>query len=361
MLTVNVNLPDAQYPIYIGHGLLNNKELIRNFLEDQQVFLVSNETVYPLYEFPLQQLVAGLQWQKFLLPDGEQYKDLKTLSKLLDAMVKNEQRRQTTVIAFGGGVVGDLAGFAAAIYQRGVNFIQIPTTLLAQVDSSVGGKTGINHAAGKNMFGAFYQPKCVIIDTKTLETLPEREYRAGLGEVVKYGLIYDQAFFAWLEQNVQAVLQQDLQAVNFLIQRSCEIKATIVAKDEREANLRALLNFGHTFAHGIELGLGYGDWRHGEAVALGMVLAADLSVALGQLSAAEGERIKRLLQELQLPTVLPRQLTADVLLPLMAMDKKHTREGNRFITLAGIGQGKITNKVPLQVVQEIISTNGLTA
>ena len=343
MQTLNVSLGERSYPILIGSGLIGSAELILPHLKAPLVAVVSNETVAPLY---LSRLTAplrarGVKVTEIILPDGEEHKHWQTLNRIFDALLENRCERATTVIALGGGVVGDLAGFAAASYQRGVPFIQVPTTLLAQVDSSVGGKTGINHPLGKNMIGAFWQPRLVLADTDTLTTLPDRELRAGLAEVVKYGLIRDLPFLEWLEQNTERLLARDAGALTHAIARSCINKAEIVTEDETESGVRALLNLGHTFGHAIEAGLGYGEWLHGEAVAAGMAMAAELSRRLGWLSAADCTRIDALLKRAGLPTTGPA-LGAERYLELMALDKKVAAGKLRLVLLRRIGEGVVS-------------------
>lgn len=342
MPTLQLELGSRSYPICIGPGLLGRRDSLAPYIAGRQVMVVSNETVAPIY---LDRTLAGLndfQCDHVILPDGEQYKTLETLNTIFTALLEQRHDRSTTLIALGGGVVGDLTGFAAASYQRGVNFIQIPTTLLAQVDSSVGGKTGVNHPLGKNMIGAFYQPRLVLADTDTLGTLPERELGAGIAEVVKYGLIRDAEFFAWLEQNIEALRAREPAALAYAIERSCRNKADVVARDERESGERALLNLGHTFGHAIETGLGYGTWLHGEAIAAGMALAADLSHRQGWLSATDQQRIIELLARAQLPTQAPTTLNPERLLELMAVDKKVSGGKLRLILLKAIGHAVIS-------------------
>lgn len=345
MRTLNVSLGARSYPIHIGSGLLGRAELLVDKLKTPRVAVVTNETVARYY---LQTLTgalrgAGVVVTPVVLPDGEEYKNWQTLNLIFDAMLASRCDRSTTVVALGGGVMGDMAGFAAACYQRGVPFIQIPTTLLAQVDSSVGGKTGINHPLGKNMIGAFHQPRAVIADTDTLDTLPDRELRAGIAEVIKYGLIRDLPFFEWLEAHMERLLARDGEALTCAIERSCANKAEIVAEDETESGVRALLNLGHTFGHAIEAGLGYGVWLHGEAVAAGMAMAADLSQRLGWLGPGEVARIRALLERAGLPVKGPR-LGADRYLELMSLDKKVASGRLRLILLRAIGQGVISSE-----------------
>jgi 3-dehydroquinate synthase len=347
MQTLTVELGSRSYPIHVGRGLLAQGRLIAERLPQPRAAIVTDETVGPLYLEPLRTSLAaqGVATIDVVVPDGETHKNWQTLNAIFDALLASRCERSTTVIALGGGVVGDLAGFAAATYQRGVPFVQVPTTLLAQVDSSVGGKTGINHPAGKNMIGAFHQPLAVIADTATLDSLPERELRAGLAEVIKYGLIRDAEFFAWLERNIEGLLARDPEALAFAIARSCRNKAEIVAEDERESGMRALLNLGHTFGHAIEAGMGYGAWLHGEAVAAGMVLAADLSARLGLLPEADVGRVADLVRRAGLPVIAPA-LGAARFLELMAVDKKVEAGSIRFVVLEAIGKASLRNRVP---------------
>lgn len=349
MHTVEVSLGERSYPIHIGGGLLNRADLIRPHIHGKQVCIVTNSTVGPLYLQRLQDLLSDYQVDVVTLPDGEEYKTLETLNLIFDAVLAAQHHRTTTFIALGGGVVGDMCGFAAATYQRGVNFIQVPTTLLAQVDSSVGGKTAVNHPRGKNMVGAFYQPQVVIADTDLLQTLPPREYAAGLAEVIKYGLIADAEFFAWLETNMPALLAKDLEALSYAIQRSCEVKADIVAQDEREGGVRAWLNLGHTFGHAIEAAQGYGNWLHGEAVAVGMVMALDLSARLNWLRPEDCARLERLLEQADLPVRAPA-IPTEQFLRLMAGDKKVLDGQLRLVLLRAIGEAVVTADVSQQQV-----------
>ena len=343
MKTLHVDLGERGYPIYIGTGLLGRAELIAPFLAGDQAMVVSNETVAPLYLDALLKGLGNTTYESVILPDGEQYKTLDTLNLVFDALLRQRFTRRCTLIALGGGVVGDITGFAAACYQRGVDFVQAPTTLLAQVDSSVGGKTGVNHPLGKNMIGAFHQPRCVVADTDTLTTLDDRQLCAGLAEVIKYGLIGDEEFFTWLETNMDALLARDPAALAFAIERSCRDKAAIVAADEREAGQRALLNLGHTFGHAIETGLGYGQWLHGEAVACGMYLAAELSRRLGWLPAAEVERAARLLERARLPILPPPELDAQRFRALMSVDTTILDGRLRLVLLKHIGDAVISD------------------
>ena len=346
MQTLTVDLGNRSYPIHIGADLLAQPHLIAAHLPQQRAAVITNTTIAPLYLDRLVQGLAacGVEALPVVLPDGEQYKTWETLNVLFDALLTHRCERKTALIALGGGVIGDLTGFAAASYLRGVPFIQIPTTLLAQVDSSVGGKTGINHPLGKNMIGAFYQPLLVLADIGTLRTLPSRELSAGLAEVIKYGLIYDAVFFAWLEANMEKLLTQDEASIAYAVYRSCEIKAEVVAQDERETGLRALLNLGHTFGHAIESGMGYGNWLHGEAVAAGTVLAADLSQRMGLLTASEVERIRALYRAAGLPDTAP-DLGTDSYKRSMGLDKKVEGGRIRFVLLRGIGSALLSADV----------------
>ncbi len=342
MKTLELDLGDRSYPIHIGRGLLDDPQLIAPHVTASQVMIVSNETVAPLYLERTRAALQGFRLSEVILPDGERYKNLETWNLIFDGLLQQRFNRRCTVVALGGGVVGDMAGFAAACYQRGVPFIQIPTTLLSQVDSSVGGKTGINHALGKNMIGAFYQPRCVIADTDTLNTLEDRELSAGIAEVIKYGLIRDREFFDWLEEDMDALLARDPQALAYAIERSCRNKAEVVAADELEAGQRALLNLGHTFGHAIETGMGYGEWLHGEAVGAGMCMAAQLSRRLGWMDEAECERSIRLIQRARLPIMPPAEVSTERFLELMAVDKKVLDGGLRLVLLRGIGEALVT-------------------
>lgn len=342
---LTVALGPRAYPIHIGTGLLSNPDLYRPHLLNSQVMVVTNETVAPLYLEPLRMALEGYQVSEVVLPDGEQFKTLEVWNQIFDALLQARYGRDCTLVALGGGVIGDMAGFAAACYQRGVNFIQVPTTLLAQVDSSVGGKTGINHPAGKNMIGAFHQPRAVIADTSTLSTLPQRELSAGLAEVLKYGLIRDAAFLAWLETHMAELLARDADALAYVIRRSCEIKAEIVAADEHEAGQRALLNLGHTFGHAIETATGYGTWLHGEAVGVGICMAADLSARMGWLTEGDVARVRRLVAIAGLPVDPPADLSTERFLELMAVDKKVQDGRLRLVLLQQPGDALVTGDV----------------
>ena len=356
MQTLHVELGRRSYPIHIGQDLLSQAPLLLPHLKRKQVAVVTNTTVAPLY---LEKLLSALALQgvtvlPIVLPDGEQYKNAETLNHIYDALLANRCERSTTLIALGGGVIGDITGYAAATYLRGVPFIQIPTTLLSQVDSSVGGKTGINHPLGKNMIGAFYQPQLVLADTATLNTLPDRELSAGLAEIIKYGLIRDAKFLNWLEANMARLLAREPEALAYAIRHSCENKAEVVTADERESGERALLNLGHTFGHAIENGMGYGVWLHGEAVAAGSMLAAHLSRRLGWLTEADVSRIERIFNAANLPTVAPA-LGVERYLELMGLDKKVADGKIRLVLLQAIGQALISGDYPPEALRETLS------
>jgi 3-dehydroquinate synthase len=344
-VTLNVDLGARSYPILIGSGLLSRRDLLEPHLRHRDVMVVTNEIVGPIYLDPVRALLAGSRVAKVELPDGEQHKTMATVNRVLDSLVEARFGRDCVVLALGGGVVGDIAGFAASIYQRGVDFIQVPTTLLAQVDSAVGGKTGVNHPGGKNLLGAFHQPVCVLSDTDTLRTLPDRELSAGCAEVVKYGLIADADLFAWLEEQAEALLRRERAALGHVIRRSCELKAGIVGQDEREHGRRALLNLGHTFGHAIELHAGYGEWLHGEAVAAGTCMAAEFSARLGGLDPLAVDRIRRLFRRLQLP-VSPPPADPGKFLSAMGMDKKVVAGQIRLVLLDRVGAAHITGDYP---------------
>ncbi|MEO1890000.1 MAG: 3-dehydroquinate synthase [Cycloclasticus sp.] len=337
--TLHVELGSRSYPIYIGIGLITEQSLLIKHIASTQVLIVTNETIAPLYLDTLRsQLTPNVEVKTTILPDGETYKTLEYLNKIFDSLLEGRCNRQVTLIALGGGVIGDMTGFAAASYQRGVNFIQIPTTLLSQVDSSVGGKTGVNHRLGKNMIGAFYQPKCVLIDTSVLTTLPDRELSAGLAEVIKYGAICNIKFFEWLEQNMHKLLSRDVKTLTYAIKKSCEMKADVVAQDEKESGVRATLNFGHTFGHAIETHMGYGKWLHGEAVAVGMCMAADLSSKKGWLTAEDSTRLRALCEQANLPTKKPAEMTPQDFIKNMKVDKKNVTDSIRLILLRQMGE-----------------------
>jgi 3-dehydroquinate synthase len=344
--TLKVELGDRSYPILIGDRLLGQPEILRQHIGSRDILIVSNTTVAPLYLRSLTVALEGRRVVEVILPDGESHKTLGTVSRVLDVLVANRFGRDCTVVALGGGVVGDMAGFAAACYQRGVDFVQVPTTLLAQVDSSVGGKTGVNHPAGKNLIGAFHQPTAVLADTATLRTLPPRELRAGIAEVIKYGLICDLSFFAWLEANIERLLAADPTALEYVVQRSCEIKAQIVGRDERERGDRALLNLGHTFGHAIESATHYTEFLHGEAVGAGLLMAASMSQECGFLGQGDQvERVRRLLERAGLPTKIG-SVSPEVALEHMRIDKKVLSGRMRLVLLRAIGQSFVTADYP---------------
>ncbi|XP_021907842.1 3-dehydroquinate synthase, chloroplastic [Carica papaya] len=336
---VEVDLGSRSYPIYIGSGLLDQPELLQRHVHGKRVLVVTNCTVAPLYlDKVVDALTRGnpnVSVDSVILPDGEKYKDMDTLMKVFDKAIESRLDRRCTFIALGGGVIGDMCGFAAASFLRGVNFIQIPTTVMAQVDSSVGGKTGINHRLGKNLIGAFYQPQSVLIDTDTLNTLPDRELASGVAEVIKYGLIRDAEFFEWQEKNMEALLARDPAVLAYAIKRSCENKAEVVSLDEKESGLRATLNLGHSFGHAIETGFGYGEWLHGEAVAAGTVMAVDMSYRLGWIDDSIVNRVNNILKRAKLPTAPPDVMTVDMFKSVMAVDKKVADGLLRLILLKG--------------------------
>jgi len=362
MQTLHIQLENRSYPIYIGKELLSQIKLIEPHLKQKHVAIVTNTTVAPLYLDPLLTLLKqhGIKVFPIILPDGESYKNQETLNLIYDALLKEKCERTTTLIALGGGVIGDMTGYAAATYLRGVPFIQIPTTLLSQVDSSVGGKTGINHPLGKNMIGAFYQPQCVIADINTLKTLPQREFSAGMAEVIKYGLIRDEAFFDWLEKNIKGLMKLNPSLLIEAIQRSCQNKADVVEIDEHESGIRATLNLGHTFGHTIENAMGYGVWLHGEAVATGMVMAAHLSKLMGWLKDEEFTRIIKLLKEAKLP-VDPPNISEDRYMELMSMDKKVVDGKIRLVLQKGIGDAVITSDYDAKHLKTTLHTSNFSA
>jgi 3-dehydroquinate synthase len=353
--TLELILGERSYPIHIGAGLLAKSELFVPLISGDRVAIVTNETVAPLYLDAVRQGLVRYRPLPIVLPDGEKNKTLDSLNRIFDTLLAAKCDRQTTLIALGGGVIGDMAGFAAACYLRGVPFIQAPTTLLAQVDSSVGGKTGVNHPLGKNMIGAFYQPRGVVIDTETLNTLPDRELSAGVAEIIKYGLIRDSDFFSWLEVNIDKLLARDPGVLGEVIERSCRNKAEVVAEDEKEAGLRAILNLGHTFGHAIETGMGYGAWLHGEAIAAGQVMAADLSRRRGWLVDADVDRIEALFRRAHLPVRAPAELNTERMLELMALDKKIQAGKLRLVLLKAIGKAVVTSEVPVALLRETLS------
>ena len=356
-MQLTVELGERAYPIYIGSGYLTDRHLFERLLNNKKLCIVSNKNIADIY---LSRLQAALPYPAeciVLLPDGEQYKDMQHLQSIFDQALAAGLNRSSIMIALGGGVVGDMTGFAAACYQRGIDFVQIPTSLLAQVDSSVGGKTGINHPLGKNMIGAFHQPRAVIIDTDTLRTLPERELAAGLAEVIKYGLIADKAFFDWLENNIDRLNLQDTEALQYAIHQSCQIKAQIVAQDEKEGGIRAILNLGHTFGHAIEAARGYGDWLHGEAVAAGMVMAVDLSCRLGWIETDVLQRTRALLQQARLPVMAPASMSIEDFLRIMAIDKKNIHGAIRLVLLKSLGEAVVTEDFDRQLMEQVINDN----
>ncbi|OOF35831.1 3-dehydroquinate synthase [Rodentibacter heidelbergensis] len=355
MLCVNVELQERRYPILIGSGLLQEE---KNYPinKGERVMIVSNPTIAQFYLDTLTTTLEkrGAVVESVLIPDGEKYKTLESLNLIFTALLKGNHGRDTTIIALGGGVIGDVAGFAAASYQRGVRLIQIPTTLLSQVDSSVGGKTAVNHELGKNMIGAFYQPSLVLIDTLTLNTLPKREVNAGLAEVIKYGAILDYEFFVWLEKHIDDLVALKQDALQYCIARCCQIKADVVARDEREKGDRALLNLGHTFGHAIETHLGYGNWLHGEAISTGMMMAAALSEALGHLSISDVSRLEKLLARANLPTVSPDTMQPEDYLPHMMRDKKVLAGKLRLVLLKSLGQAYVATDTDHRLVLNAI-------
>ncbi len=358
MKTIHLDLGRHSYPIFIGTELLGKTELVTPHIRGGQVLVVSNETVAPLYLEQTLEAFNDYRCESVILPDGEQYKTLQTLNTIFDALLEQHFDRKCTLVALGGGVVGDITGFAAACYQRGVDFIQIPTTLLAQVDSSVGGKTGVNHPLGKNMIGAFHQPRCVIADIGVLDTLDDRQLSAGLAEVIKYGLIQDADFFCWLEQNMELLLARQPEALIYAIHRSCQDKAEVVAADEREeSGVRAILNMGHTFGHAIETGVGYGRWLHGEAVATGMLMAADLSQRLGWLSAQDVARIDNLIDKACLPTRAPADLQCDQFLELMAVDKKVSGGKIHLVLPRTIGESVVCSDYDPEILKQTLEAH----
>jgi 3-dehydroquinate synthase len=359
MKKIIVDLGERSYPIYAGNDLLGKNNLFSENIKSRQIMVVSNTTVAPLYLGKVMQSLKAMvpqdiEIESVILPDGEQFKTLDAVNEIITALLDKHFSRNSCLVALGGGVVGDITGFAAACYQRGVDFIQIPTTVLAQVDSSVGGKTGVNHVAGKNMIGAFHQPQAVIADTSVLDTLSDREVSAGLAEVVKYGLIRDEKLFDWLEENIGPLVNREPEALAYIIERSCRNKADVVAEDERESGVRAILNLGHTFGHAIETGLGYGTWLHGEAIALGMLMAADLSHRLGWIDKQVCDRIESILVKLNLPVTLPANFDPEKMRELMSVDKK-AKDGVLFlILLKGIGEAVVTDKFDEGLLMETL-------
>jgi 3-dehydroquinate synthase len=353
MESLRVALGSRSYPIHIGAGLIGSPASYAPYLEGGSAAIVTDEVVAPLYLDTVKKALAGARLTEIVVPGGEQAKSWQTLNRVFDVLLKARCGRDTLVVALGGGVIGDLAGFAAAVYQRGVAYLQLPTTLLAQVDSSVGGKTAINHALGKNMIGAFHQPRAVIADVATLDTLPDRELRSGVAEVIKHGLALDAAFVQWLESNIEKIVSRDRAALAYAVRRSCELKAGIVGADERESGERALLNFGHTFGHAIETGTGYGAWLHGESIAAGMVMAAELSMRSGLIGKHEIERLRTLIARAGLPVKGPT-LAPEKLMELMAVDKKSAQGKVRFVLLEAIGKAALRGGLDERLVREAI-------
>ncbi len=355
MEKVKLALGSNSYDIFIGPGLLSDSELIGRHIVKKSAFIISNKSVADRYLDQLLLSLSGFDLGIYLMPEGEQFKNLRTVEEIAGQMLKKGVKRTTTIVALGGGVVGDTAGFVAAVFQRGVPFFQIPTTLLAQVDSSVGGKTAVNHRDGKNMIGAFYQPKTVIVDTTTLNTLPKREISAGLAEIIKHGVLADRSYFEWIEKNISKVRRLDSEALKDVVAGSCRIKAQIVSEDELETGKRALLNLGHTFGHAIETATDYSEWLHGEAVGAGLVMAADLSFRLGMCGLDDAKRIKALIREAGLPSAPPAFVEADTFLRLMSRDKKVDETGLRFVLVnGGIGAAALLERVPLEKLGETL-------
>lgn len=352
---IQVNLGERSYPIYIGQSLMSDSETLSRYLLKKRILIVTNETVAPLYLNQVQDTMASFgEVYSVILPDGEQFKDLRHLDAIFSALLQRNYGRDSVLVALGGGVIGDMTGFAAACYQRGIDFIQIPTTLLSQVDSSVGGKTAVNHPLGKNMIGAFYQPQIVIIDTDCLKTLPAREFAAGMAEVIKYGIMWDAEFFQWLEDNVQALKSLDTQALVYVISRCCEIKADVVSQDETEQGVRALLNLGHTFGHAIEAEMGYGNWLHGEAVAAGTVLAAQTAKSLGLVDESIVRRIVQLFQAFDLPVKAPESMDFDSFIQHMRRDKKVLGGQIRLVLPTAIGRAEVFSQVSESTLEQVI-------
>ncbi|BCE01009.1 3-dehydroquinate synthase [Marinicellulosiphila megalodicopiae] len=354
--TLNVDLAERSYPIFIGPDLLNKSELFTPYISGKKVLIVTNQTVAPLYLERLKSSLSSFELDEIILPDGEQYKTLDTVNLIFTHLLEKKHSRKTTLIALGGGVIGDMTGFAAASFQRGVDFIQIPTTVLSQVDSSVGGKTGVNHKLGKNMIGAFKQPKAVFADTNTLKTLPNRELSAGIAEVVKYGLITDYLFFEWLEKNILELYSLDERAVQYAIKQSCLVKADIVNQDEMESGVRALLNLGHTFGHAIETSLGYGKYLHGEAVAIGTVMASYLSVLEGNISFEDHLRIINLFEKVNLPVDSPVEMQVDDFVEKMSIDKKVVDGKLRLILFSKMSQAIISDTFDHEKLMKTLAT-----
>ena len=354
MITLQVELGTRSYPIYIDSGLLSNSDLLSRHIRSKRVCIVSNDLVSPLYSHSLKAILNDFDIDEIILPDGEAEKSLANFERIMSHLLAGNHGRDTTLIALGGGVIGDITGFAAACYQRGIDFIQIPTTVLSQVDSSVGGKTAVNHPLGKNMIGAFYQPKAVIIDIATLTSLPVREFNAGMAEVIKYGILGDNEFFCWLEAHIDEIKTGNSDTLAYMIERCCQCKANIVALDETESGVRALLNLGHTFGHAIEADQGYGKWLHGEAVSTGMVLASKLAVAMNLLEVSDLRRIEALLLAFDLPLVAPENMGFDEFICHMRRDKKNLAGKLRFILPTAIGDSEINDDVSEELLQQIL-------
>ncbi len=356
MLELQVDLGKRSYPIFIGPGLLDKSDYLLPYIRGRQVAIVTDQIVSPLYLERVERLLEGYDVVSEVLPAGESWKSLATVERIFDTLLQAKFTRKATLVALGGGVVGDMTGFAAACYQRGIDFIQIPTTLLSQVDSSVGGKTGVNHPLGKNMIGAFHQPNVVIIDIETLNTLPDRELSAGLAEVIKYGLIKDKPFYHWLQEHMDDLLARKSDKLACAILRSCENKARVVAVDECESGVRAILNLGHTFGHAIETCMGYGEWLHGEAVSVGMVMAADLSVRLGMITQEEADGIHALLLKAGLPVHPPEGMTPEQFMEVMAVDKKVLDGKLRLVLLKQIGEAIVSDSLDHERLAHCLST-----
>ena len=352
---LNVELADKSYPIYIGSDLLSSKSLLSDHIQGKQVMIVTNTTIAPLYLEKLKDALSDFNVESVVLPDGEEFKTLETLNKVFDALLKAKFDRSSTLVALGGGVVGDITGYAAASYQRGVNFIQVPTSLLSQVDSSVGGKTGVNHELGKNMIGAFYQPKAVIIDVDTLDTLSDQEYSAGMAEVIKYGLLGNADFFYMLETNIESIMARNKDLIIEIIFNSCKDKASIVALDEFERGKRALLNLGHTFGHGIENAFGYGNYLHGEAVSIGMVMATKLSMDEGYLSNEDAIRVESILSKADLPISIKKSIGSETLIEAMSLDKKSIDGKIRLVLLKALGDSYLTDSYSKENFNKVVN------
>jgi 3-dehydroquinate synthase len=354
MSNITVELGERSYPIYFDKQLLSQFDLFDQYIKTDNVVVVTNETVAPLYLKTLCSALEGYAVQVIELPDGEAYKNIASFESVNGQLLQWELGRDTTLIALGGGVIGDLTGFVAACYQRGIPFIQVPTTLLSQVDSSVGGKTAVNHELGKNMIGAFYQPKLVLIDTQTLDTLPPREFAAGMAEVIKYGVVYDDDFFQWLESHIDAIKAREDAALLYMVRRCCEIKAEVVRLDERESGIRAILNLGHTFGHAIEAQMGYGNWLHGEAVSVGIVIASKVAEEKGWLNSSESRRIETLLSQFDLPVSKPTQMTLDDFMTHMRRDKKTAKGQIRYVIPKRLGEAVVTAEVSDAILTKLI-------